>query len=97
MRQSQQKAVKHGTKLAMFHKGNADYLKRVTDHTLSSLGTGNHRPSRGDGGGGRGGVEFPGSETIALPRPWPQDTTGSAKRLPVFRGEIMVSLYISGP
>lgn len=35
------------------------------------------------------GVEFPGSETTALPRPWPQDNTGSAKHADGFRQGIM--------
>lgn len=40
------------------------------------------------------GVEFPGSETTALPRPWPQDNTGSAKHAAGFRQGIMSSPHI---
>ena len=39
-------------------------------------------------------VEFPGSETTALTRPWPQGNAGSAKYAAGFRQEIMSSPHI---
>lgn len=79
----------------MLPKGNIEYLKCVTDCTLAALGliiTGLQ--------GAVGirmewqSVEFPGSETTALPRPWPQGNAGSAKYAAGFRQEIMSSPHI---
>jgi hypothetical protein len=65
----------------MFSKGNTAYLKNDTDEMCNGLGTVNHNPVWCKVG--RVGLSV--SETIALPRPCPQDIIDSVKHIPGFK------------
>lgn len=73
----------------MLRKGNIGYLKRSQCHRAALCGTEaeNHSPSR------RGKTEFPGSETIAPSRSWPQVFTGLAKYVLVLDNGLTLEIH----